>query len=875
LVKHFDQAGVVTNGIYDFKGNLLQSSRRLAREYRQTIDWSNIAAVALESETYTTSTTYDALNRPTAVTTPDQSVYRPTFNEANLLEAVDVVMRGALTATSFVADVDYDAKGRRTLIIYGDGSNVATTRYRYDPSTLRLTGLTTRRASDQALVQDLSYSYDPAGNVTRAEDGAQQTVYFNNQMAQPRRDYTYDAVYRLVVARGREHVSQAMPPETTWDDASRVRLSHPGDAQAMRPYTELYEYDPVGNLLRLIHQATDGSWTRLYAYEEPSLLEPARHSNRLTQTSVGVAPPEPHAYDAHGNTVATTHLTLMAFDFNDRLRASARQAVNNGSPETTYYVYDAAGQRIRKVTESASGARKDERIYLGGFEVFRSFGAGGNVTLERETLHVMDDKQRVALVETRTSGTDGALPHRIRYQFGDHIGSVSLELSDAGEIISYEEYFPYGSTSYQAGPNTVEVRLKRYRYTGMERDEETGFSYHGARYYAPWLARWVSCDPSGLGGGVNPYAYARLNPVILVDPEGTDGHSPEWHKYVKAARDLKAAEARLAAFKASKEYEPIRRLEAAQARLDDLRRQQAEIQKNLVAARSESRIKVQQAIDATGRYEEAAARAESAARSARRWTRILAGVQAVGHTLEAAIACPLAETGIGAVGCIHATTSLYADGQTLISGDQTPNLFHQAGSSTAKMLGASDEAANYAGMGTDMAGGFASAYAGATATSAPTGPSLSLARTSLAAESSTTESAVSTFVGTGSRSQFRATVLGIIESNPNHPLRFLLNPRGGWKRLWSRSHANLIENPDVWEAGHIMSDKLGGNRLMVQTAWENQVQGQTIERIAGAGVLDNTAIDIGGIAVARSSAQWWEDIGWLPRGSVANAKIVQ
>src|SRR6478735_7950980 len=129
---------------------------------------------------------------------------------------------------------------------------------------------------------------------------------------------------------------------------------------------------------------------------------------------------------------------------------------------------------------------------------------------------------------------------------------------------------------------------------------------------------------------------------------------------------------------------------------------------------------------------------------------------------------------------------------------------------------------------------------------APTGPSLSLARTSLAAESSTTESAVSTFVGTGSRSQFRATVLGIIESNPNHQLRFLLNPRGGWKRLWSRSHANLIENPDVWEAGHIMSDKLGGNRLMVQTAWENQVQGQTIERIAGAGVLDNTAIDIGG-----------------------------
>jgi RHS repeat-associated protein len=539
-------------------------------------------------------------------------------------------------------------------------------------------------------------------------------------------------------------------------------------------------------------------------------------------------------------------------------------------------VYDSAGQRVRKITGGANGARKNERIYLGGFEVCRAYSSGGAITLERETLHVMDDKQRVALVETRTRGVDGTPPQRIRYQFGDHAGSALLELSEVGDIISYEEYYPYGSTSYQAGPSAVEVRLKRYRYTAMERDQETGFDYHGARYYAPWLARWLSCDPSGLGGGVNAYAYARLNPVVLIDQDGTDGHSPEWHKYVKAARDLKAADARLTAFMQSKEYEPIRRLEAAQARLEDLRRQQAEKQKQLAAARSNLRIKVQQEIDAIHRYEEAAARAEASARSARRWGRIAAGVQAVGHTIEAAVACPLAETGIGAVGCIHATTSLYADGQTIISGDQTPNLFHQTGYQIAKTAGASDKVANYAGMGTDMAGGFASAYAGAASPSAPAEPAVPPSAASLAAvEGSTAESAMSTFVGMASRSQFRSAVLRILESNPNHPLRFLLDPRGGFKTLASRAHANLIDNPDIWEAGHIMSDKLGGTRLMIQTAWENQVQGLTIERIVGAGVLDNTAIDIGGVAVARSSAQWWEDIGWLPRGTVANAKIVQ
>jgi len=53
---------------------------------------------------------------------------------------------------------------------------------------------------------------------------------------------------------------------------------------------------------------------------------------------------------------------------------------------------------------------------------------------------------------------------------------------------------------------------KRYRYTGKERDEENDLYYHGARYYAPWLARWVSCDPDGLRDGTDPYSYARNSP---------------------------------------------------------------------------------------------------------------------------------------------------------------------------------------------------------------------------------------------------------------------------------------------------------------------------------------------------------------------------
>ena len=52
----------------------------------------------------------------------------------------------------------------------------------------------------------------------------------------------------------------------------------------MRNYTERYEYDAVGNFLQLIHQARNGAWTRDYRYEEHSLIEPGKVSNRLSRT---------------------------------------------------------------------------------------------------------------------------------------------------------------------------------------------------------------------------------------------------------------------------------------------------------------------------------------------------------------------------------------------------------------------------------------------------------------------------------------------------------------------------------------------------------------------------------------------------------------
>ncbi len=536
----YDGAGVRTRHRFDFKGNLLEESRRLAAAYRTAFDWSAIAELTavgeieaaagplLEVGFFTTRTDYDALNRPMAITTPDDSVTLPIYNEANLLEQVAVRLQGVEEATPFVVDVDYNARGQRRRITYAtnDGNNFTTT-YDYDPETFRLTGLHTLRLSDDRDLQDLRYFYDPVGNLTTIQDSSQQTVFFANAVVEPDKEYTYDALYRLIRAEGREHAAQNHPQRDAADFESALGIPFPNSPEALQRYAEEYAYDGVGNLLSLRHiGGAVERWTRRYRY--------ADDSNRLLATSLPGDDADEfsaeYSYDAHGNMTSMPHLPFMAWDFDDRLQATARQVVNAGTPETTFFVAGAAGERLRKVTERQAGegetpTRRSERIYLDGFEVYREYaGDGTTVTLERETLHVSDEQRRIALVDTRTQGDDEAPVQSRRYQLGDHLGSAVLEVDDLAHVISFEDFHPYGSTSHASNDNGVEA--KRYRYIGKERDEETALYHCGARYYAPWLGRWTAADPIGLGDGVNQYAYSRCNPIVLVDPGGTESQQP-------------------------------------------------------------------------------------------------------------------------------------------------------------------------------------------------------------------------------------------------------------------------------------------------------------------------------------------------------------
>ena len=320
----------------------------------------------------------------------------------------------------------------------------------------------------------------------------------------------------MISASGKEHSTPLDHGQfDNFNDLPFLRNLNPGDPMAWRNYSQQYQYDGVGNILQMQHIANGGSWTRDYEYETDN--------NRLNSTTVGNSTYTYPHHEQHGFMNSMPHLSVMEWNFKDELQSVAQQVVDGGIPETTYYVYDGSGERVRKVTENSGGTSiKDERLYLGGVEIYRK-RTGANAGLERITLHVMDDSSRIAMIDRRNGVDDGTDTLTVRYQFGNHLGSAALEVDETGRVLSYEEYHPFGTTAYQASDASVRMAAKRYRYTGMERDEETGFGYHGARYYLSWLGRWCAADPIGLRGGLNFYTYVNNRPIILRDPSGNNG----------------------------------------------------------------------------------------------------------------------------------------------------------------------------------------------------------------------------------------------------------------------------------------------------------------------------------------------------------------
>ncbi|MCE6979965.1 RHS repeat-associated core domain-containing protein [Pseudomonas frederiksbergensis] len=422
------------------------------------------------------------------------------YDVAGQLKRVQLQIANADGGTFILEDAQYNAAGQ---VIERKAGNRVISRWTYTPAEGRLDTITAGKPGE-ALRQHLKYVYDPVGNILRIEDHVLATVYFANQRVDGHRDFTYDTLYRLCSASGFEAEKPNLEP-------GLPEPIQPIDPGGRYRYTEHYEYDTGNNLIELCHVRDGNCFTRQMK------IDP--HSNRGVHWKEGDPQPifDEH-FDAHGNQrVLQRGSQPLTWNARDQLAKVTLLQHANGLPDDEETYRYSQGERVYKchVSHTPSVTHRREVRYLPGLEIHRSS--------DGQHLHViiLPGARCLHWVSLKP---DDIEDDQLRYSLDDHLGSCSLELDRDARLISLEFYYPYGGTAWWAARSALEASYKTIRYSGKEMDV-SGLYYYGARYYAPWLQRWISADPAGYIDGMNLYEMVGSNPIGYVDSEGENKHS--------------------------------------------------------------------------------------------------------------------------------------------------------------------------------------------------------------------------------------------------------------------------------------------------------------------------------------------------------------
>ncbi|WP_095158504.1 RHS repeat-associated core domain-containing protein [Pseudomonas sp. Irchel 3E13] len=494
LIRHDDPAGSLWHERFGLAAQPLTETRRFCKSL--TLPRWPESEADLEDTPYTTRWRHDALGAVVEQTDALEHVRRFKVN------VLGQTCASWLDAVAVLKHTTYNASGQ---IEIEQAGNDAITTACYSPVDGLLCSLKTQGAGGKTL-QDLHYQFDPAGNIQRIEDLAQPVQWFARQRIQAVSLYTYDTLYQLTSATGRESASQTVGP-----GLPELELFGTVDDSRWRNYSQTYTYDCAGNLIRLKHDAGAGN-----AYVRDMVVD--ERSNRAVFKE-GAPMDFAKAFDAHGNQQALAPGQVMHWDSRNQLRQVTqvqRDEPGGQDDDVETYVYDSSGRRVRKVRRSKtrSGEQVSEVRYLPGLEIHtRTAG---------EQLHMVIAE--AGRNDVRLLHWEGGRPKKVdndqwRYSLSDHLGSATLELGQAGELISQESYYPYGGTAWWAAKSAIEAKYKTVRYSGKERDA-SGLYYYGLRYYAPWLSRWINPDPAGVIDGLNLFCMVLNNPISYTDTDG-------------------------------------------------------------------------------------------------------------------------------------------------------------------------------------------------------------------------------------------------------------------------------------------------------------------------------------------------------------------
>lgn len=341
----------------------------------------------------------------------------------------------------------------------------------------------------------LDFQYDFGLNVS--DNGNVNGVY--NRRDQTRSQlFSYDSLNRIYTA-ATQTVGVTIPNANCWGLT--------------------YGYDAWGNLLT-------SSITGPAGCSGPvplnSTVDTSYHNRIATNTVAGVT--TNYCFDSAGNlihavTAPTTCPTSGPFQYT----YNAENQITTTASIT--YTYDGDGKRVEK---------SNGKLYWYGVgsDPLDETDLAGNTNNSSFFEYVFFAGKRLARRDSSSN---------VNYYFADHLGSARIVTNAGGTVLDNSDFYPFGTErpiSSSSGNN--------YKFTGKERDSESGLDDFGARYYSSAMGRFTSPDWSAEPNPVpyanlnnpqtlNLYSYVQNNPLSTSD---LDGHDPDVEFKSQAVEDM-------------------------------------------------------------------------------------------------------------------------------------------------------------------------------------------------------------------------------------------------------------------------------------------------------------------------------------------------
>ena len=485
-------------------------------------------------------------NRVQSITYPDGEVVSYKYDRGGMLNRMEG-LKGTQSFT-YIDKIYYNCYGLKDAQWNGNGTHM---KYSYD-TLLRLSLMESWDVLGR--MQEVSYSYDRAGNITGIQNTA--PISPNGLGGTYAMTYAYDSLYRLQGSAGgltgeknySYWLDMAYAANGRILRKSQLARTYTGtSSDTLMNYANFYDYGttPVSNQVRRVNDTIGAGSPLTFSWDDNGNL--LRQSTG-TQTRI-------HCWDElnrlQGST-DTRHTACFLYDGSGerfyKFSGAPQAMMVNGQWSTYHALTDPTLYASPYLVATPKGYTK--HYYAESERVASKVGGGGLQNLHTVAAGVLENewmakRDSCAKHVTRVAGCLGveigdmktnALVVLNQYAAGaqtsphsedecywyhpDHLGSASWVSDKAGKGIQHLYYLPWGE---ELDNQRATDYASRYTFSGKERDEETGYSYFGARYYNSDLSIWLSVDPmADKYPGLSPYTYCANNPVKLVDPDGRD-----------------------------------------------------------------------------------------------------------------------------------------------------------------------------------------------------------------------------------------------------------------------------------------------------------------------------------------------------------------